>query len=116
MEPMDQLSAGLRSSLFLPKHSHQISILETVMRRTVPSFCVGSSPRRNSRRWYKSILAQFSGRSILFNNEYECRIYTLAGELTYDGPLSGTIVKVVSTGGSGLVQVGGQVMKKLTLR
>ena len=60
--------------------------------------------------------AQFSGRSILFNNEYECRIYTLAGELTYDGPLSGTIVKVVSTGGSGLVQVGGQVMKKLTLR
>ena len=60
--------------------------------------------------------AAFSGDMILFTNEHECRIFDAEGSLKYSGELSGSITRLVSAGGNGFIQIGGQTMRRLTIR
>ena len=59
---------------------------------------------------------ELSGSHVLLYRETECRIYSAAGNLKYQGSLEGTIDKLICLSDSRYIQIGPQAMRGIELK
>lgn len=65
---------------------------------------------------YEYVSAQFTGSGICLYDQTECHLYTVSGQLKYEGDLGGSIHMLIGKSGSRLLRIGDQKVTEVALK